>query len=65
MGSEVGLCVIDAKYCHNRVRVAMAHLMLGLQESDLLHVGFAGNLLELFHPEIDWLSILLLDRRKV
>ena len=61
MGSEVGLCVLDAVYRDNCVGVAMAHFVLGLQEADLLHVGLAGNLLELFHPEIDWLSILLFD----
>ena len=61
MPLEVWLCVLGAEYVDNGVGVTVTHLVLCFQEGNLLHVGLAGNLLELFHPEIDWLSILLFD----
>jgi hypothetical protein len=65
MTSEVWLCVLGAVIGNNRVGVTVTHLVFSFQECDLFHVGQAGNLCHFFHPEIDWLAILLFDRRKV
>jgi hypothetical protein len=43
----------------------MPYFVSLLQEGNLLHVSLAGNLVEFAHPEIDWLAVLLFDRRKV
>ncbi len=61
MPSEAWLCVLGAVIGNDRVGVAVTHLVLGLQECDLFHVGQAGNLRDFFQPEIDWLAILLFD----
>jgi hypothetical protein len=41
--------------------VAVTHLVLCLQESNLLHVSLVGDSFELGHPVIDWLAVLLFD----
>ena len=65
MTSEAWLCVLGAVIGNDRVCVTVTHLVLGFQESNLFHVRLAGNLCDFVQPEIDWLAILLLDRRKV
>ena len=61
MPLEALLRILGAENVDNRVCVTVAHFMLGFQEADLLHVGFAGYLGDFVHPEIDWLAILLFD----
>ena len=48
-----------------RVGVTLAHFKIVLQKLDLFHVLFVVHGFKLLHPVIDWLPILLLDRRKV
>lgn len=61
MPSEVWLCVLGAVIGNDRVCVTVTHLVFGLQECDLFHVGQAGNLGDFGHPEIDWLAVLFFD----
>ena len=61
MPSEAWLFVLGAVIGNDGVGVTVTHLVLGLQESYLFHVGLAGNLCDFVHPEIDWLAILLFD----
>ena len=49
----------------DRIGVAMAHLVGLLEKGHLLHVRFALDLLQLFHPIVDGLAVLLLNRGKV
>jgi hypothetical protein len=61
MPLEALLRILGAEYVDNGVGVTVTHLVLGFQEGNLLHVGFAGYLGDFVHPEIDWLSIRLFD----
>ena len=65
MPSEALMRILGAENVDNRVCVTVAHFMLGFQEADLLHVSLSGHLLEFLHPEIDWLAVLLFNKRKV
>jgi hypothetical protein len=61
MPSEAWLSVLGAENRNDRVCVAVTHLVLCLQESNLLHVSLVGDSFELGHPVIDWLAVLLFD----
>src|SRR5439155_15397093 len=59
------LVVLAPEDAHERVRVTVAHTVLGLEPLDLLHVGEVGDGGELRHPVVDGIAVLLLDRREV
>src|SRR5947208_12534878 len=59
------LVVLASEDADERVRVTMAHAMLGLEPLHLLHVGEVMDGGELRHPVVDGFAVLLLDRREV
>ena len=62
---DVLLRVLGTEHVNDCVCVPVTHFVLGLQEGNLLPVGLASHVLKFVHPEIDWLAVLLFDRRKI
>ena len=53
--------VLATKHRDDGVGVPVAHFELLLEVGDLLHVGEPGDLLQLPHPMLNGLAILLLN----
>src|SRR6059058_2883720 len=59
------LVVLAPEDADERVRVTVAHAVLGLEPLHLLHVGEVGDGGELRHPIVDGFAVPLLDRWEV
>ena len=57
--------VLAAEHRDDGVGMPVTHLELLLEVGDLLHMGEPGDLLQLLHPMLNGLAVLLLNRREV
>ncbi len=57
--------VLATKHRNDGVGMPVTHLELLFEVGNLLHVGERRNLLQLLHPMINGLAVLLLNRREV